>query len=248
MPPGAAPGGAGPLVDGMAPLIVILIASMVLTPLFVALVAPAVPGDWAVRIRPYAGIIGQELVLLGLTLRRLRRIGEDWLSLRLFAENASQALQGIGWGVILLFVNAFGSLMVSSFVRAAAGPEALERLLEREQAAVMRLLDPASGAWGLGLIVFVAVGLAPLVEEVFFRGYAFRVLKYHTGRHAAWLSALLFAAVHLYVVNFIPIFLLGLILARLYERSGNLATPIIAHATVNGLVAIATVAMHRMVG
>ena len=52
------------------------------------------------------------------------------------------------------------------------------------------------------------------------------------------MSALLFASVHLYLINFLPIFLIGVLLARLYERTGSLAAPIVAHATANAAVAV----------
>ncbi len=60
--------------------------------------------------------------------------------------------------------------------------------------------------------------------------------------------ALLFAAVHLYLVNFLPIFLIGLLLARLYERTGALAVPISAHTTANGAVAILAMWLQRWAG
>jgi membrane protease YdiL (CAAX protease family) len=37
------------------------------------------------------------------------------------------------------------------------------------------------------------------------------------------------------VVALVPIFLLGLALAWIYERTGNLLAPIAMHATVNGI-------------
>ena len=53
-------------------------------------------------------------------------------------------------------------------------------------------------------------------------------------------SAALFAAIHLSLESLLPIFLLGLALAWVYQRTGNLLAPITMHATVNGIsVAIA---------
>jgi len=57
------------------------------------------------------------------------------------------------------------------------------------------------------LIVFVA----PVVEEMFFRGYAYNIFKKRLNTtQALFYSSLLFAAVHMYLIHFLPIFYLGL--------------------------------------
>ena len=48
------------------------------------------------------------------------------------------------------------------------------------------------------------------------------------------ISGFFFAAVHLHVQTFPALFLLGLALAYLYERTGTLAAPITFHAIFNG--------------
>src|SRR5690606_27622163 len=117
------------------------------------------------------------------------------------------------------------------------GEEAVRALIGREQT-LTRLAVVGPDPWVSGAVVFGAVGLAPLVEELFFRGYVHGVLRAHTGRYAVWFSALLFAGVHFYVINFLPLFVLGVALARLYERAGSLATAVVAHAAVNASVTV----------
>jgi membrane protease YdiL (CAAX protease family) len=78
--------------------------------------------------------------------------------------------------------------------------------------------------------------LAPIAEEVFFRGVVFNAWLREGGRRWAYIgSAALFAVIHLSLVSLLPIFLLGLALAWVYERTGNLLAPIAMHATVNGI-------------
>jgi hypothetical protein len=69
-----------------------------------------------------------------------------------------------------------------------------------------------------------------------FRGILYPAIK-QAGfpRIALWSTVLLFAAVHLNAVTFLPLAVLALILTALYERTDNLLAPITAHALFNAL-------------
>ncbi len=89
----------------------------------------------------------------------------------------------------------------------------------------------------LGVTVLLACLLGPVAEELFFRGVLYAALR----RHATWTSAMLlsaglFALVHTNVLGFLPIMLLGCLLANLYERTGSLAVPIAVHVLHNTLL------------
>ncbi|MBI5396472.1 MAG: CPBP family intramembrane metalloprotease [Verrucomicrobia bacterium] len=76
--------------------------------------------------------------------------------------------------------------------------------------------------------------LAPFAEEVLYRGYLYRVFKTRLGAAAsAILVSLFFAAVHLNVTAFVPIFVVSLCLTIAYEASGSLRVPIFMHALAN---------------
>jgi membrane protease YdiL (CAAX protease family) len=94
-----------------------------------------------------------------------------------------------------------------------------------------------SVSWGGRLAMGVtAVLLAPIAEEVLFRGILYPAIK-QAGhpRLALWGTALLFAAVHTNLVTFLPLTFLALVLADLYERTNNLLAPIAAHLLFNAL-------------
>lgn len=78
--------------------------------------------------------------------------------------------------------------------------------------------------------------LAPLVEELFFRGIIYAALK-QMGypRFALYGTALLFGAIHSNLLTFCPLFLLALVLAWLYETTNNLLAPIALHALFNAV-------------
>jgi uncharacterized protein len=87
-----------------------------------------------------------------------------------------------------------------------------------------------SPAW----FFFVGAILAPLVEEIFFRGFLFQGFRQRYG----WVSAMLlssgiFAVAHLDPVSLIPTFILGSLLAYLYHRSNSIWPSVILHVLVN---------------
>jgi membrane protease YdiL (CAAX protease family) len=85
----------------------------------------------------------------------------------------------------------------------------------------------------LGLVTIL---LVPVSEEILFRGILYPWLK-QIGfpRLALWGTAVLFAAMHMNLATFIPLMVLALVLTSLYERTGNLLTPITAHALFNAM-------------
>jgi len=87
-----------------------------------------------------------------------------------------------------------------------------------------------------GMIIggIIIIGIAPIIEELFFRGYIYQVIKKYTStRWASVIGATIFALFHLEFQVFIPIFILGLVLNWIFEKSGSLWTPIAFHMINN---------------
>lgn len=82
----------------------------------------------------------------------------------------------------------------------------------------------------------MAIVLAPVGEELLFRGLLYPWIK-QAGfpRMALWGTAILFAAIHINLVLFVPLLVLALALTALYEWSDNLLAPIVAHSVFNAL-------------
>ena len=104
-----------------------------------------------------------------------------------------------------------------------------------EQQAVRALRVAASWQNRVALAA-AAILLAPIAEEMLFRGILYPAIK-QAGypRLALWGTSLLFAAVHANVLIFLPLLVLALALTALYERTNNLLAPITAHALFNAL-------------
>ncbi len=79
-----------------------------------------------------------------------------------------------------------------------------------------------------------AVIIAPLWEEVVFRGVLYPFCKAHLGRWPALITTgLLFGAIHGHLPSFLPLALLGVVLGLAYERTGSLWSPILLHTFFN---------------
>src|SRR5262249_19819378 len=95
----------------------------------------------------------------------------------------------------------------------------------------------ANEAWWQRLCLGVTtIVMAPLAEEMIFRGILYSFIKQlgHP-KLALYGSALLFAAAHTNLLIFIPLTFLGVALALLYERTNKLLTSVVAHAFFNAV-------------
>ena len=129
-------------------------------------------------------------------------------------------------------------------------------------AGVERLLQvptgPPVGPLALGLPVWLtaisSIVMAPVAEELFFRGLAFRAWSREYGAGPALVgSSVLFGLVHFgltpldgFVAELPRLAILaagGLVLGLLALRTGSLTAPIAAHATMNGLTLIVMLAL-----
>jgi hypothetical protein len=91
----------------------------------------------------------------------------------------------------------------------------------------------------LGLMAFAAAIVAPLCEEVVFRGYLYPAAKRFSGPWVAALcSALIFSAVHGSVAALLPLFVFGLVLVAIYEFTGSIWAPIGVHFLFNSATVV----------
>lgn len=117
-------------------------------------------------------------------------------------------------------------------------PSYLEPLFGKgieEQAAVLNIRESSDLAFKV-LLILNAVLVAPLVEEVVFRGYFYGVMKHHTSAmFAAFTTAAIFAAAHQNVLALLPLWGLALLLTLAYEAGRCLWIPIGMHAIFNAV-------------
>lgn len=175
----------------------------------------------------YALIFCPLVALSAWVILRHRGRGREELGLRwgetprTLAFGGLGALAGLGMSYGIYF-----SIYLIFYLAAGRGPVSPQS---------ERLRDLSGGH--LALVLTVVVVLAPLFEELFFRGLFYPALR----RRLAPSSAIVLNGAIFGIMHFQPLFMLSLVLvgiafAWLYEKTGSLAAPIIAHALYNLVV------------
>ncbi len=103
---------------------------------------------------------------------------------------------------------------------------------------LLEFLAPEYGPLLRVIAVFTAVLLAPLAEEIFFRGLLQSMLRKYFGRPwgAILVTSLIFALLHMQNWQHLPaLFLLAIVIGYNYERCGRLLPAIVVHALFNGV-------------
>ncbi len=103
-------------------------------------------------------------------------------------------------------------------------------------------------SWVNFILMLVVAGVAaPIVEETFFRGVLYGWLRVRFPVYVAVLvSAAAFAGVHFIPILLPALFVVGVILAVVYEWSKSLWVPIILHSIQNSLAVIVIFAIAAM--
>jgi membrane protease YdiL (CAAX protease family) len=101
---------------------------------------------------------------------------------------------------------------------------------------VVEFLQKAQTTRDRTAILAMAVVIAPLSEEVIFRGFLYPVGKRYFGPFASALStALLFAVLHGHMASIPALFTLALGLSLAYEKTGSILVPVLMHSVFNAI-------------
>lgn len=115
--------------------------------------------------------------------------------------------------------------------------ESAKQMEEQAEVLTRVLLNMPDVATLLINLVLIAI-IPAIAEEFFFRGVMQRLLLQMLHR-APWvaiiITAVIFSAIHMEWLDFIPRVILGFLLGALYYLSGNLWLPIIGHFLNNGM-------------
>lgn len=96
-----------------------------------------------------------------------------------------------------------------------------------------------SHAWVRVGFIVVAVVVAPLYEELIFRGVLFPYLVRRIGLSGGIMAvSAVFALMHFHIPSALPLFLLSIALCLTYWRTGTLWTNIALHALFNGMTVV----------
>jgi len=156
-----------------------------------------------------------------------RSRGVIWLN----RGSVAQVADGIV-GALGAFALCFTVLQATVWILSRLNPD----FAPVEHNAIEALQSPDRPVWLVPVVWIGTCIVAPIAEELFFRGLIQTTLLRAFRRRwiAIVLSASVFGAAHMSQPHVVPaIFMFGLILGVLYERRAALAGPIIAHALFN---------------
>jgi len=192
-----------------------IILFLVALPLF------GVPAVWLMPDRSLVGLIG---LFFGVGLLAVV-VAVAPLGL---AALPALGFRAVGWRPVLW--GALGTVAVSVAVsQIGLEPQGVKQAMKIAQ-------DPAALLVGLALLA----GLAPLVEELVFRGLLYGWLAGRWGSGIAFIgSSLAFAAAHVELAHVVLVLPLGLMFGWLRWRSGSLWPSLVAHMANNGLAVAA---------
>ena len=120
------------------------------------------------------------------------------------------------------------------WAKVLSGLEGFGLIEDLKQQDLVTLFQGGGDPFAIGLLVIAAVILAPIVEELIFRGCLYRFLKSQTTVFPAQIaSGILFSMIHWNLLSFLPLVLVGIFLARIYEKTGSILVAIWFHAFFN---------------
>lgn len=172
----------------------------------------------------YAALIGVIYVVA------IRRYSAGWgmLGLRSFSVWRAVAWAVGGWVALRAFLLVYGLILQGVFKYTVPLDRRVPRIFGTTRI-------------GMAMAITVAVLVAPVAEEIIFRGFVYGALRKALG---VWpgiaASGAVFALAHLQPVLFVPILAIGMALAYLYERTKSLGASMTLHA-LNNLVSVITV-------
>jgi CAAX protease family protein len=175
----------------------------------------------SLKLKVDAGVFisfAEALLLIPVAILGLRKYRSGWAALGLRRFKGQTIAIGCGLMTLFFSFNFIYSTILALFH-------------VREQVDLTPIIGKLSSPvwfWIGGALV------APVVEEIFFRGFLFGGLRQAYGfQKAAIVSAVLFGAVHLQLTTLIPIAILGYLFAFLYELSGSIWPGILMHFVTN---------------
>ena len=105
---------------------------------------------------------------------------------------------------------------------------------DASQQAIITIYQGTDSLLIRGMMAVMVVIIAPIAEEVIFRGYIYPVTKKYTRPvFAVLMTSLIFGVVHLNISALLPLVFLAIILTLAYEYTGSIWAPISIHALFN---------------
>jgi uncharacterized protein len=183
----------------------------------------------------WLGALIYAIVILAVYLFAVRRAQGDWslLGFRAFSQ----------WWLPLVPVLTLVQLFGMSIINVLVVLPFTGGNFENPQIEALTGGAPLS-TWDLGLLLILVAVIAPIAEEIFFRGMLYPVLRRRWSANVAIvLNGFLFALIHFIPILIPGLLFVGIVLAWVRERSDSIIPCILLHAMQNGIVLFGIYAM-----
>lgn len=98
------------------------------------------------------------------------------------------------------------------------------------------------------ILLVVVSFIGPVIEEVFFRGFLYSAFKKNWGvLPALFISSFLFSIVHMQLYSFIPLMIIGWLLAYIFEKTKSLFPAIFLHGVYNLILILILLGQFEMI-
>jgi len=205
----------------------------------------------AAIIRPHAGSLTDDqrnvLTLAVTALIELSLGVWVWMWVRIRHRRGLKALgfrfrpADVGAGLLAAFVGLIAANIVTQIYISIT-----QRITHHTYHQPKQLPSHLHGAGQLSLAFVAVVVIAPIAEELFFRGFLYQALRKWLGASRGIVfSAAIFAMAHFSPVLIFAIFPLGVVLGFVFDRRGSVVASITTHMTYNLIGFIALVVSAR---
>jgi len=155
------------------------------------------------------------------------------LTLKGFSKSVFLGITGYVTIVPILLAIMIATFYITKFIRYQPPVQPIVEVFLKEKATSILWLST----------MFAAI-FGPIAEEIFFRGFMYKAIREKMGIFAAMMvTSAIFAFLHAHIVGFVPIMVLGLLLAYVYEKTGSLVSSMSVHIVHNvGMVLLVFIA------
>ena len=231
--------GLGPMDIFIGLLIMMASMALLLPPVAVALGWPEKSEDFTIEQIAWRSFIGQILSMgpaIAYILFRANMTDGGVQALGLLPRKPWRELAAGGLGMLAAIPIVGAVSVIFTFIHALVTQKPSDPIAHDMLRRMMETTEPLA----IGLMVASAVILAPIFEEIIFRGLVQTSLQEATNYSQRWLivlaSAGIFCAIHADVAQWqaLPgLMALGIILGWLYERHGSLLPCVLLHMLFN---------------
>jgi len=170
---------------------------------------------------------GSFFLLIGLLIKIKYHLGWSEVGLRP-GTGKNWLFIGVSQGIMLFLAMSILISIISMFYS-----------FEIEEQQIVDVFSTARTRWEQFLCLIIVAIVAPLSEELYFRGFLYPAIGKVIGEFpAVILTSIFFSMLHFDLIRFIPIVIGGIWLNLLYIKTGSLYTSIIAHSVWNTIMVL----------